>query len=240
MVDLLVAVIIKHLALLVVVIINHLMILVAAIINHLMLLVAVIINHLMLMVIVIINHLMLLVTVIINHLMLLVVKTNRNCSWYNPLITLLNALSILNILQWWLRTQPYPEPVIPGMSECPSMPYGPPNTSYQTGLLELVVFPPCVTILWQGVLQTHVTIDPCAISHKFKGLVVAATVSLWADVDCNGSPSLKIKLLLCTMGFSWVPMTFSHQSNLETGDDLLCSLNLWTVINLKEISALWN
>ena len=82
--------------LLVTVTINHLTLLVVVIINHLMFLVAAFFNHLMLLFAAMINHLMLLIAVIINNLLPLVIKTNRNCSWYYPWITLLYDLSILN------------------------------------------------------------------------------------------------------------------------------------------------
>ena len=71
-----------------------------------------------------------------------------------------------------------------------------------------------------GALQTNMTIHPCTFSHhnlSIKSLVLAATVSLHSDINCDRCPNLKTKLLLWTISppnLHWeyfkLQMTFSY------------------------------
>ena len=50
-----------------------------------------------------------------------------------------------------------------------------------------------------GHMSLYIHVPFPATTFSIKGLILAVTVSLWAEINCNRSPNLKTKLLLWTM-----------------------------------------
>ena len=51
-----------------------------------------------------------------------------------------------------------------------------------------------------------------ATTFSIKGLILAVTVSLWAEINCNRSPNLKTKLLLWTMALTCLCLEYFYLS----------------------------